>query len=119
MDTPVTPTTAFAVRLQPSRCAYPDAHPAISGVDGDGDGPWVGVLGSGALYGVTVTAGGQAIPQLLVHFSGTGGATATATISGLSAPHVDRGAAPDHQCSSGPPGGGGNGAAASAAVTGR
>ena len=36
MDTPVVPTTAFAEGYNHPDCAYPDATPAISEVDGDG-----------------------------------------------------------------------------------
>jgi hypothetical protein len=42
MDTPVVPTSAFAgAGYNNPDCAYPDATPAISEVDGDGLGPWV------------------------------------------------------------------------------
>jgi hypothetical protein len=41
-DTPVVPTSAFAGGYNPPDCSYPDATPAISEVDGDGVGPWVG-----------------------------------------------------------------------------
>jgi len=41
MDTPVTPTSAFAgAGYNNPDCAYPDATPAIKEVDGDGIGPW-------------------------------------------------------------------------------
>jgi hypothetical protein len=45
MDTPVTPTTAFSEGYNHPDCAYPDATPAISEVDGDGVGPWVSAAG--------------------------------------------------------------------------
>ena len=42
MDTPVTPTSAFAgAGYNNPDCSYPDATPAIGEVDGDGIGPWV------------------------------------------------------------------------------
>ena len=45
-DTPVIPTTAFAEGYNHPDCAYPDATPAISEVDGDGVGPWISAAGS-------------------------------------------------------------------------
>jgi hypothetical protein len=46
MDTPVTPTSAFAgAGYNNPDCAYPDATPAVSEVDGDGVGPWVSTSG--------------------------------------------------------------------------
>jgi hypothetical protein len=46
MDTPVTPTSAFAgAGYNNPDCAYPDATPAISEVDGDGIGPYVSAAG--------------------------------------------------------------------------
>jgi hypothetical protein len=43
LDTPVVPTSAFAgAGYNNPDCAYPDATPAVSEVDGDGVGPWVG-----------------------------------------------------------------------------
>ena len=46
MDTPVVPTSAFAgAGYNNPDCAYPDATPAISEVDGDGTGPWVSAAG--------------------------------------------------------------------------
>jgi hypothetical protein len=44
-DTPVVPTSAFAGGYNHPDCAYPDATPAISEVDGDGVGPWVSAPG--------------------------------------------------------------------------
>ena len=42
MDTPVVPTSAYAgAGYNNPDCAYPDTTPAISKVDGDGDGPWI------------------------------------------------------------------------------
>src|SRR5204863_5734519 len=46
MDTPVVPTSAFAgAGYNNPDCAYPDATPAISEVDGDAIGPWVSAPG--------------------------------------------------------------------------
>jgi len=45
MDTPVIPTSAFAPAYNHPDCAYPDATPAVSEVDGDGVGPWVAAPG--------------------------------------------------------------------------
>jgi hypothetical protein len=44
-DTPVTPTSAFSEGYNHPDCAYPDATPAVSEVDGDGLGPWVSAAG--------------------------------------------------------------------------
>ena len=47
MDTPVVPTSGFAgAGYNNPDCAYPDATPAISEVDGDGIGPWVSAPGN-------------------------------------------------------------------------
>jgi hypothetical protein len=47
MDTPVVPTSAFAgAGYNNPDCAYPDATPAVSEVDGDGVGPWVSAAGN-------------------------------------------------------------------------
>src|SRR5215475_1877197 len=61
MDTPVVPTSAFAgAGYNNADCAYPDATPAISEVDGDEVGPWVN--GSGSK--LTITAlGDQMVPN--------------------------------------------------------
>ena len=57
MDTPVTPTSAFAgAGYNNPDCAYPDATPAIKEVDGDGVGPWVSATGARKL---TITALGD------------------------------------------------------------
>jgi len=46
MDTPVVPTSAFAgAGYNNPDCAYPDATPAVSEVDGDQVGPWVAAAG--------------------------------------------------------------------------
>ena len=55
MDTPVIPTSAFAAGYNHPDCAYPDATPAISRVDGDGDGPYVSAAG----HTLTITALGD------------------------------------------------------------
>jgi hypothetical protein len=56
MDTPVTPTSAFAgAGYNNPDCAYPDATPAVSEVDGDGIGPWVSASGKT----LTITALGD------------------------------------------------------------
>ncbi len=61
LDTPVVPTSAFAgAGYNNVDCAYPDATPAISEVDGDGAGPWVSLPGNT----LTITAlGDQAVPN--------------------------------------------------------
>jgi hypothetical protein len=62
MDTPVVPTSAFAgAGYNNPDCAYPDATPAVSEVDGDGIGPWVS-----AATGHTLTIkalGDQLVPN--------------------------------------------------------
>jgi hypothetical protein len=56
MDTPVTPTSAFAgAGYNNPDCAYPNLTPAIKEVDGDGVGPWVNAAGST----LTITALGD------------------------------------------------------------
>src|SRR5256886_10351989 len=46
MDTPVTPTSAFAgAGYNNPDCAYPNATPAVGEVDGDGIGPYVSAAG--------------------------------------------------------------------------
>ena len=72
MDTPVTPTSAFAsAGYNNPDCAYPDATPAISEADGDGIGPWVSASGSRTL---TIHAlGDQTVPN-----QGYSGPSATA-----------------------------------------
>jgi hypothetical protein len=61
MDTPVTPTSAFAgAGYNNPDCAYPDATPAISEVDGDGVGPWVSAVG----HTITIhSLGDQQVPN--------------------------------------------------------
>ncbi len=47
LDTPVVPTAAFiGSGYNNPDCAYPDATPAVSEVDGDSTGPWVAKSGS-------------------------------------------------------------------------
>jgi len=56
LDTPVVPTSAFVGAAYNSPdCSYPDATPAISEVDGDGIGPYVGAAGNN----LTITALGN------------------------------------------------------------
>src|SRR5947208_2730302 len=61
MDTPVTPTSAFAgAGYNNPDCSYPDATPAVSEVDGDGIGPWVSAAG----HTLTIHAlGDQMVPN--------------------------------------------------------
>jgi hypothetical protein len=61
MDTPVTPTSAFAgAGYNNVDCAYPAGTPAIKEVDGDGVGPWVSASG----HRLTITAlGTQTVPN--------------------------------------------------------
>ena len=61
MDTPVTPTSAFASSgYNNPDCAYPALTPAVKEVDGDGIGPWVSAAGKT----LTITAlGDQVIPN--------------------------------------------------------
>ena len=63
LDTPVVPTSAFAgAGYNNVDCAYPDATPAISEVDGDGVGPWV--ANDGNTHTLTITAlGDQTVPN--------------------------------------------------------
>jgi hypothetical protein len=72
LDTPVVPTSAFAgAGYNNVDCAYPDATPAISEVDGDGAGPWVSAAGNT----LTVTAlGDQMVPNYA--YSGPSATTA-------------------------------------------
>jgi hypothetical protein len=62
-DTPVVPTSAFAGSYNPPDCAYPDATPAISEVDGDGVGPWVGP-GKTSVGTITLTNSGSGYTSL-------------------------------------------------------
>jgi hypothetical protein len=62
MDTPVTPTSAFAgAGYNNPDCAYPALTPAIAEVDGDGVGPYVSAA---LLHSLTITAlGDQFVPN--------------------------------------------------------
>src|SRR5437588_6658597 len=73
MDTPVTPTSAFAgAGYNNPDCAYPNATPAVGEVDGDGIGPYVSAAGH-ALHIYTINgkppvqagviAGDMAVPN--------------------------------------------------------
>jgi hypothetical protein len=57
LDTPVIPTSAFAPGYNHPDCAYPDATPAVSEVDGDGVGPWIAA--PGAAHPITIHALGD------------------------------------------------------------
>src|SRR5438132_4258266 len=61
MDTPVTPTSAFAgAGYNNVDCSYPDATPAVSEWDGDGIGPWLSATG----HTLTIYAlGDQMVPN--------------------------------------------------------
>jgi hypothetical protein len=74
MDTPVTPTSAFAgAGYNNPDCAYPTNTPAISEVDGDGIGPWVSATGT--THTLTIHAlGDQTVPNNA--YSGPSAATA-------------------------------------------
>ncbi len=83
-DTPVVPTSAFAGDYNNPDCAYPDATPAVSEVDGDGVGPWV-ANPNGALTAITNLVGGSgyaSAPEVSFTGGSGTGATATALISG-------------------------------------
>jgi hypothetical protein len=99
MDTPVVPTSAFAEGYNLPDCAYPDATPAVSEVDGDGVGPWV----SGVGKTLTLKAlGDQVVPnhgysgpaasvapfnqKTITRHYGFGTAQGTVTIGGVAAP---------------------------------
>ena len=74
MDTPVTPTSAFAgAGYNNPDCAYPDATPAVSEVDGDGVGPWV--AGSGGSHTLKIYALGN---QTVYNYGYSGPQTTTA-----------------------------------------
>src|SRR2546430_16985047 len=84
MDTPVTPTSAFAgAGYNNPDCAYPNATPAVGEVDGDGIGPYGSAAGHALhIYTINgkppgpagVVAGGMAGPnQWLFRAPGPGG----------------------------------------------
>jgi hypothetical protein len=72
MDTPVTPTSAFAgAGYNNPDCSYPNLTPAIKEVDGDQVGPWV----SAANHTITITALGD-VPVANNLYSGPSATTA-------------------------------------------
>ena len=98
MDTPVTPTSAFSMGYNHPDCAYPDATPAVSEVDGDGIGPWVSAAGKTltikALGDQTVINNGYSGPgatiapynqKTVIRHYGFGGTQGTVTIGGIAA----------------------------------
>jgi hypothetical protein len=101
MDTPVTPTTAFSEGYNHPDCAYPDATPAISTVNGDGGGPYI--TGAAGHTTLTINAlgnqaeinNGYSGPQAntapfnqktVTRHYGFGGTTGTVTIGGYTVP---------------------------------
>jgi len=100
LDTPVVPTSAFSAGYNHPDCAYPNATPAISEVDGDkGKGPYA------SKPGVTLTInalGDQVVPnygysgpqahtapynqQTVTRHYGFGATAGTVTIGGVTAP---------------------------------
>src|SRR5467141_3043338 len=96
MDTPVVPTSAFAgAGYNNVDCAYPDAAPAISEVDGDAAGPWVSAAGG------THTL--HALGDQIVNNYGYSGPSATASPFNQKkvTRHYGFGAAPEGGCSNG------------------
>ena len=101
LDTPVVPTSAFAgAGYNNVDCAYPNATPAISEVDGDTLGPWVSDVGHPitikALGDVTVPNNAYSGPSatsapynqktITRHYGfGTGQGTGSVTIGGVAA----------------------------------
>ncbi|PYX47562.1 MAG: hypothetical protein DMG83_04330 [Acidobacteria bacterium] len=72
MDTPVTPTSAFAgAGYNNPDCDYPNLTPAVKEVDGDGIGPWVSAAGKT----ITITALGDQ-PATNNAYSGPAASTA-------------------------------------------
>jgi Bacterial Ig domain len=102
LDTPVVPTSAFSEGYNHADCAYPDATPAISEVDGDGgagSGPYVSAAGnpitikslgdqSVANYGYSGPSAN--IPpfnqKTVTHHYGFGTTKGTVTIGGVPVP---------------------------------
>jgi hypothetical protein len=76
MDTPVVPTAAFAEGYNPPDCAYPDATPAVSEVDGDGIGPWVSAAGHTLTIKALAPSGTDGVPVLNNAYSGPSATTA-------------------------------------------
>ncbi len=89
MDTPVVPTAAFAgAGYNNPDCAYPDATPAVSEVDGDGVGPWVSAAG----HTLTINALGD---QMVNNYGYAGPQQTTAPYNQKKAlRHYNFGAAP-------------------------
>ena len=101
MDTPVVPTSAFAgAGYNNPDCAYPNATPAVSEVDGDGVGPWVSAAGktltihslgdqqvpNNAYSGPSATAGPFNAKTVLRHYGfGATQGTGSVTIGGVAA----------------------------------
>jgi hypothetical protein len=100
LDTPVVPTSAFSAGYNHPDCAYPDATPAISEVDGDkGIGPYASkpgvTLTINALGNQVVTNYGYSGPQAhtapynqqtVTRHYGFGSTAGTVTIGGVTAP---------------------------------
>ncbi len=128
MDTPVTPTSAFSEGYNHPDCAYPDATPAISEVDGDGKGPWVAKAGGGIfVQSATVTNGGSGYataPTVTFSAPPAGGVTATGTAQIANSGSVGNVTVSTHGSgyTSAPAvtftGGGGSGAAGTAVISG-
>ncbi len=101
MDTPVTPTSAFAgAGYNNVDCAYPDATPAVSEVDGDGVGPWISATGArqltikslgdrqvnnNAYSGPSATTSPYNQKTIMRHY-GFGSTKGTVTIGGVTIP---------------------------------
>jgi hypothetical protein len=83
-DTPVVPTSAFAGGYNPPDCAYPDATPAISEVDGDQTGPWVGE-GTNSIASISRNSPGSGYTNLSINITikGGSGTGATAVVNDL------------------------------------
>jgi len=96
MDTPVVPVSAFAEGYNPPDCAYPDATPAISEVDGTGVGPWLSAPGTITIHAL----GDQIVPN-----PGYNGPAATAAPYNQKfvTRHYGFGPAPAGGCSNGIP----------------
>ena len=107
LDTPVVPTSAFSAGYNHPDCAYPNATPAVSSVNGDGVGPWVAAPNSAAhphtltinsLGDLPVVNYGYSGPQAhtapynqqtISRHYGFGGTAGTVTIGGVVAPIVN------------------------------
>ena len=73
LDTPVIPTASFAAEYNHPDCAYPDATPAVSEVDGDGVGPWVAAPGT--THPITIHSLGD---QIVTNYGYSGPSSTTA-----------------------------------------